>query len=172
MLIVHVGGIDGQGVTLAMDTLRELRKKYAEKGLHILTVAMGSDAATKAFVKKHRPDWPVALDDGGDLREHYVPRTYYPWTFAVIMRSGAVLSLSEQDVKKTCAALERVVAEEMGRPGKDRPSSPVAFYPVAETITAVPVRGGSEGTITFGKLPTMFLITNAGDRRQLPEGVQ
>ena len=55
-----------------------------------------------------------------------------------------------------------------GRPPSGRPAprrrGPRCLYPVAETITGVPVRGGSEGTITFGKLPTMFLITNAGDR--------
>lgn len=167
ILVIHLGGSETNAAP-AVATLRKLRQDYADQAVQVLTVAVegGKDLkALKAFVEKHRPDWPVALDDLGEFRQRYIQKNYFLPTFIVITRDRRSLWLSTGNVKENCAALLRTVADEVRRPMVQRPRGPVPYYPSAEAFPAVRIGGPAQTGIRFGKRPAMILVrSGAGDR--------
>jgi peroxiredoxin len=76
--------------------LKELYKKYKDKGFIIIGVHTDQDAAKMpAFVKKQEIDWPIVVDDGDKTSTIYGVEGY-PTTY-LIDKTGKVVAVDDDE---------------------------------------------------------------------------
>jgi Mg-chelatase subunit ChlD len=166
VLVIHLMSLNHPD-SLVVATLGTLRKRLGSKGLNVVTVVTDGDVTPEklaVFIKEQSVDWPVALDDLGEFRAHYVRGNYYLPSFVVVGRDRQVRWISLNHPEDSCAGLCRAVEEENARKPEKRPRGPVPFYQAAEEFSSTPLTPGSPAALRFGQRPALIVVTQASDR--------
>ncbi|HUE69374.1 MAG TPA: VWA domain-containing protein [Pirellulaceae bacterium] len=145
----------------AAQTARALDQRYASRGLSIVSIAIdeGDDLAQlDAFIKTHKPTWPVLLDDRADFYQQYMQGGYYLPAYIVVGRGRQAWWINGASPLETTGMLAAKIHEEIARPADGIPAGPVDDFPPAVPFPATRVKDAAPATIRFGEKPTLMVV--------------